>query len=111
MQVLWILQQTGQKDIAEDSKAAVEKYKGGLDLAKYRKKPVVVEAIQWDGTNLDECEKFVGRHLDLSNDYLIIHTLEGIMYASKLDYIIRGVNGEHYPCKPDIFVKTYETVN
>ena len=93
------------------SKAAAEKYKGGLDLAKYRKKPVVVEAIQWDGTNLDECEKFVGRHLGLSNDYLIIHTLEGIMYASKLDHIIRGVNGEHYPCKPDIFAKTYETVN
>lgn len=58
---------------------------------KYRKKPVVVEAYQTDKE-------------------MIIHTLEGDMKASAGDYIITGVNGEQYPCKPDIFEKTYEKV-
>ena len=58
---------------------------------KYRKKPVVVEAYQTDKE-------------------MIIHTLEGDMQASVGDYIITGVNGEQYPCKPDIFEKTYEKV-
>lgn len=56
---------------------------------KYRKKPVLVEAYQTDKE-------------------MIIHTLEGDMKASIGDYIITGVNGEQYPCKPDIFEKTYE---
>lgn len=58
---------------------------------KYRKKPVIVEAYQTDKE-------------------MIIHTLEGDMKASVGDYIITGVNGEQYPCKPDIFEKTYEVV-
>ena len=59
---------------------------------KYRKKPVVVEAYKTDKE-------------------IVIHTLEGDMKASIGDYIITGVNGEQYPCKPDIFEKTYEVVN
>ena len=59
---------------------------------KYRKKPVVVEAYKTDKE-------------------IVIHTLEGDMKASIGDYIITGVNGEKYPCKPDIFEKTYEVVN
>lgn len=61
-------------------------------MPKYRKKPVVVEAYQTD-TEMD------------------IATLEGVMHASVGDYIITGVNGEQYPCKPDIFAKTYEPVD
>lgn len=60
-------------------------------MAKYVKKPVVIEAYQTDKE-------------------VIIHTLEGDMKASVGDYIITGVHGEQYPCKPDIFEETYETV-
>jgi hypothetical protein len=86
---------------------------------KYRKKPVVVEAIQYNGTNLDELEKFVGKALEYSiyakfedlEAYLVqLTTLEGKMEVRKGDYIIRGIEGEFYPCKPDIFEKTYEMV-
>lgn len=78
-------------------------------MKKYRKKPVVIEALQFDGKNYEEC-------LNLSEDifmfdgdnYLNITTLEGTMKCSVGDYIIKGVNGEFYPCKPDIFKKTYE---
>jgi hypothetical protein len=61
------------------------------EMAKYRKKPVIIEAYQTD------------KEMD-------IDTLEGTMHASVGDYIITGVNGEQYPCKPDIFEKTYEPV-
>lgn len=78
-------------------------------MKKYRKKPVVIEALQFDGKNYEEC-------LNLSEDifmfdgdnYLNITALEGTMKCSVGDYIIKGVNGEFYPCKPDIFKKTYE---
>ena len=94
-------------------------------MAKYRKKPVVIEAIQWTGKNDAEIEDFVGDDLEGYGDNLVayrpmseqyksklmyIRTLEGIMTASVDDYIIRGVNGEFYPCKPDVFEKTYERV-
>lgn len=77
---------------------------------KYRKRPVVVEAIQWTGCNITEMCKFTGRdvsHLLVSGE-LYIETLEGTHHASVGDYIIRGVKGEYYPCKPDIFELTYE---
>ena len=84
---------------------------------KYRKKPVVIEAIQWVGNNYAEIREFCGKHpqghghcwysVDNKN---YVGTLEGEMEASKGDYIIKGVNGEFYPCKPDIFEKTYELV-
>ena len=77
---------------------------------KYRKKPVVIDAIQWAGNNLSEIDNFIGRTVDNKETTLVIHTLEGDMEASIGDYIIKGVNGEFYPCKPDIFDKTYEEV-
>jgi hypothetical protein len=79
-------------------------------VQKWRKKPVVIEAVQWLGNNQDEvlafCKNFA--RIDIANKLEII-TLEGVMNASVNDYIIRGVNGEFYPCKPDIFIKTYES--
>ncbi len=91
-------------------------------MAKYRKKPVVIEAIQWNGDNLKEVIAFTGMSPSalrwtweefeeiVATDGLKIFTLEGTMMASVGDWIICGVNGELYPCKPDIFEKTYELV-
>lgn len=89
---------------------------------KYRKKPVVIEALQWTDNTKDIIE-FCGESCSydvessayevgkgIPSEKLIIHTLEGDMIASRNDYIIKGVNGEFYPCKPDIFQKTYEPV-
>ena len=79
---------------------------------KFRKKPVVVDAIQWIGSNIVEMNEFITVHYGLrpTSDTLEIPTPEGIMEAKKGDFIIKGVNGEFYPCKPDIFEKTYEAV-
>lgn len=101
---------------------------------KYRKKPVVIEAVLWDGNNIEEIIDFVGNKIvcfiteegnrlgvegfkalsdlgySISLNYIQIDTLEGLITASKYDFIIKGVNGEFYPCKPDIFAKTYEKV-
>lgn len=92
---------------------------------RYRKKPVVIEAIQWTGKNDEVIEEFVGDALQGYGDDLVayqprseqyrsklmfLHTLEGIMTASVGDYIIKGIRGEFYPCKPDIFLETYEAV-
>lgn len=88
-------------------------------IRKYKKKPVIIEAIQWTGKNLSEINNFMGRIAKSMVKYeivenketlLMINTLEGNMKASTGDYIIKGVNGEFYPCKPDIFDKTYEEV-
>ena len=79
-------------------------------IKKYVKKPVIIEAIQWTGENLSEIDKFVQAKVQKRALVLIIPTLEGKMRASLGDYIIKGVNGEFYPCKPDIFAKTYEEV-
>lgn len=78
-------------------------------MAKFRKKPVIIEAIQWTGNNLEEIKDFIG-YYEYDKKNLIIHTLEGKMIAQVNDWIIRGVQGEYYPCKPDIFEKTYEPV-
>ncbi len=105
-------------------------------MGKYRKKPVVIEAIQWNGNNLREIERFVidpnllveaienddGKHPKLQ-DYtdvikadgnkIRLKTLESdgeTQVADVGDYIIKGVQGEFYPCKPDIFNQTYEVV-
>lgn len=92
-------------------------------VKKFRKKPVIIEAIQWYGNNFDDVmnfmEDFHGSKLNYENAQelafktkeLNIRTLEGVMTASLNDWIIKGVNGEFYPCKPDIFEKTYEEVN
>ena len=82
---------------------------------KYRKKPVVIEAVQFfDNTDcLSELADFMGGvalSYETDKPLLVIETLEGTMAANEGDYIIKGVNGEFYPCKPDIFHKTYEAV-
>ena len=90
----------------------------------YRKKPVVVEAIQWTGKNLQELKNFVGDSLEydvmdaaweVGKGPVIVNvriqTLEGIHHASVGDFIIKGIRGEFYPCKPDIFAKTYESAS
>ena len=85
-------------------------------MKKYIKKPVVIEAVQYNGANKEEIEAFVEKKLDTVYTELKeplelkIPTLEGDMKASKGDYIIKGINGEFYPCKPDIFEKTYDVV-
>jgi hypothetical protein len=80
---------------------------------KYRKKPVVIEAVQYTGSDANKIKlhHFMGFNYYFDDDNnLIIKTLEGDMRASLGDYIIKGVYGEFYPCKPDIFEKTYEVV-
>lgn len=99
-------------------------------MPKFRKKPVVIEAVQWTGDNWNEVHEFSsvfdpvggvpaqyvsGDVENLNNGWegrtpLLIETLEGTMRAEIGDWIIKGVNGEFYPCKPDIFGKTYEQV-
>lgn len=75
---------------------------------KFRKKPVVVDAVQWDGHNADEISKFLDTPAIVINKKIRLKTLEGTMYADVKDWVIKGVQGEFYPCKPDIFEKTYE---
>lgn len=94
-------------------------------VIKAKKKPVVIECIQFNGnSNKMEIEKWMGKKLkyEVFSDSayeagmgapyfsLFIPTLEGKMRADPHDYIIKGVNGEFYPCKPDIFEKTYDVV-
>ena len=81
-------------------------------IKKYIKKPVIIEALQWTGSNYNEIIDFMGAQniIEILNGNLIIRTLEGNMTASKNDYIIKGVHGEFYPCKPDIFLETYDMV-
>jgi hypothetical protein len=79
---------------------------------KWRKKPVVIEAWQVDSQDYDDLCDLVGwcggRAVGWDNHLIAIDTLEGTMYADNGDWIIRGVKGEFYPCKPDIFDATYE---
>lgn len=82
---------------------------------KYRKKPVIIEAIQWTGDNIDELRREFSNFINDSwivgkNSELYLGTLEGPMHASIGDYIIRGIKGEFYACKPDIFNETYDKV-
>jgi hypothetical protein len=80
-------------------------------IQKFRKKPVVIEAVQLKLLNFDEVETFVGGDIGKNEKgETVIATLEGAMICSLNDWIIKGVNGEFYPCKPDIFEKTYESV-
>ena len=78
---------------------------------KFRKKPIVIEAIQYTGNNNEEIVKFAGHKVQFgsANDTeLRIYTLEGDMTVKVNDWIIKGIKGEFYPCKPDIFKETYE---
>ena len=85
---------------------------------KFRKKPVVIEAIQFNTFEdyfkivewMKAKDSTVANEVEFRTPIMLIPTLEGTMSASSGDYIICGVNGEFYPCKPDIFEKTYEAV-
>jgi hypothetical protein len=94
-------------------------------MNQYRKKPVVIEALRVPVEATDDHERFMAGHGFIAGwfirhdfrDYNVaddmgydIHTLEGVMHASPGDFIIRGVQGEFYPCKPDIFEATYEPI-
>lgn len=89
-------------------------------MAKYRKKPVVIEAIQFREGNFQEILNFslgkAKRRIAYEGNTLIetntidISTLEGVMNATEGDYIIKGIENEFYPCKPNIFEKSYELV-
>jgi len=76
-------------------------------MPKFRKKPVVIEAVQFAG-NPQEIEAFVGGDAEFRDGELIVTTLEGPLHASPRDWIIRGVKGEIYPIKDVIFRETYE---
>ena len=83
---------------------------------KFRKRPVVIDAIQFDGYNHTEIYEWSEGNVKSAKPWkegyycLAIETLEGVMEAFEGDWIIRGVKGEYYPCKPDIFLMTYEPV-
>ncbi|NCC96396.1 MAG: hypothetical protein EOM02_06095 [Synergistales bacterium] len=82
---------------------------------RYRKKPVEVEAFRWTGKDSDVLPEWLvvamqQRIVAKRYTYLYIDTLEGTHRADPGDYIIQGVKGELYPCKPDIFEMTYEEV-
>ena len=79
-------------------------------MRQYRKKPVVIDSVQYLGTNFDEIEAFVGGDAEFRDGKLLVATLEGPLHASPNDWIIKGVMGEFYPCKPDVFAATYEAV-
>lgn len=83
-------------------------------MAKYRKKSIIIEAIQFNALKMESHEKaeeFVGGDIGKNEEgETVIATLEGPMKVSHLDFIIKGVKGEFYPCKPDIFEHTYELV-
>ena len=81
-------------------------------MKKYRKKPVVIEAVQFTGSNHIAILDFTnGSAIPLDgHNIIIIPTLEGDMWADVCDWIIKGIQGEFYPVKPDIFAETYELV-
>ena len=85
-----------------------------MAIKKYRKKPVKIEAIQFNGWNFGEIYDwmfgFKGVHPSCYKEIMTIKTLEGDMTANVDDYIIKGVKGEFYHCKPDIFKQTYEPI-
>ena len=81
---------------------------------KYMKKLIIVDAVQRTGNNIEEIKSFLdenGGVYTITDNSLVINTLEGDMLASLGDYIIKGIHGEFYPCKPDIFKETYDQVN
>ena len=89
-------------------------------MPQYRKKPVVIEARQWDGSvdsykEITEAPEFAGMVCNMLYDgqkvaSFHISTLEGVHIVTPGDFIIKGIKGEFYPCKPDIFEATYEAV-
>lgn len=80
-----------------------------MTICTYEKRPVRIQAVQWNGENVKELMDFLNwrnaSHDDQSG--FVIHTLEGNMQATVGDYIIKGLSGEYYPCKEDIFLASY----
>lgn len=78
---------------------------------KFKKKPVIIDAIQWHG-NIEDLKPFINEGMDYTfnnlSKQLWIHTLEGAMHVKENAWVIRGVQGEFYPCQGDIFEETYE---
>lgn len=91
--------------------ALLEKFVA-MEPRKFKKKPIEIEALQFTGNNHTEIHDFTGGMMIYkgSNAPLFIKTLEGAMRASPGDWIIKGIQGEFYPCKADIFDETYEMV-
>lgn len=84
------------------------------NMPEYRKKPIIIDAIQWTGDNDDELAEFMGSKVDYlftSGKKLLVPTLEGDLTATVGDFIIKGVAGEFCPCKPEIFKEIYEAVS
>lgn len=86
-----------------------------MNVQQFRKKPVVIQAVQFDGTNFNELLDWIASD-GITQPYarsggIYIPTLEGDMRADLGDYVIKGVTGEFYPCKPGIFELTYERVS
>lgn len=84
-----------------------------MPVQQFRKKPIVIEAIQWDGKNFPEILKWSDGQVQQAvhpphYSDLLVHTLEGAMTAGLGDYIIKGIKGEFYPCKPGVFDASYE---
>lgn len=90
-------------------------------MKQYRKKPIIIQAVKFetnnepDDKNMNEICKIINQGSDLpaashNGTSIFINTLEGVMRAEVGDYIIKGIKGEFYPCKPDIFEQTYEIV-
>jgi hypothetical protein len=113
----WPLDKIGAKFCAVFTRATQTE----VDKMKYRKKPVVVEAVptrdiqkaaehNWTALPSWIRDEYERGHIIFTPEAVYIKTLEGNMKAEPSDMIIRGVNGEIYPCKPDIFDKTYESV-
>lgn len=94
----------------------VQRWEHELEVKKFRKRPVVVEAVQFDGLQIKNVLDAFGGKIEYAafdggdRLTLTIHTKEGKMNVSPGDWVIRGVKGEFYPCKPDIFKMTYEEV-
>jgi hypothetical protein len=77
-------------------------------IQKFVKRPIEIEAIQWKGDNDLEIRMFMNQPLNIEEGEVIFRTLEGLEHASVGDWIIKGIKGEFYPCKPDVFERTYE---
>ena len=107
------LQEFFEVPIVSEQKKDVDKItSNNCDVKKYRKKPIIVEAVQNTGGNVSEIREFMdnkSRPVYTKDGYVyLIKTLEGTMTANVGDYIIKGVKGEFYPCKPDVFEATYD---
>ena len=97
----------------QDNDMAHTKTKGDCGVKKYQKKPIIVEAVKNDGNNIVEILQFTKgkcstRAYGPDGFEYLVDTLEGTMTANVGDYIIKGVKGEFYPCKPDVFEATYD---